>query len=199
MGIGRQPYIQVGRRYRLILVGLVTGISLIVAIFVLTAQVTRSSDRSVSPTTTPSKRETTAAPHSTTDTRNEVLARFKLIFRIRDQAIRTRNPLLLEDIYTVDCPCLKGDQQLIRQLRQQGLVWRGVKVSLDVQEVERVNDRLWTASAVVTTSPFNIVTESGVVVRKVPEGRELSRFALSKPVGRSDWLLGQASVIEERD
>jgi hypothetical protein len=136
---------------------------------------------------------------STIATRGEVIARLHQIFGIRDQAIRTRNPFLLERIYAVDCPCLKGDRQLIRELRQERLLWRGVKVSIDVQEVERVNDHLWTASAVVTTSSFDIVTESGMVVRRIPEGRELSRFTLARPLGRDDWLLGHASVIEERD
>jgi hypothetical protein len=199
MRIARQPDAPMRRRNRSVLVGVVMAVLLVLGIFASIAELTKSSDRNASPATTPSRASATTIPSSTISTAEEIVARFKQIFRIRDQAIRTRNPLLLEDIYTADCPCLKGDQQLIRKLRQQRLLWRGVKISLDLQDVERVNDRLWTASAVVTTSPFEIVTESDVVVQRIPKGRELSRFALARPTGKGDWLLGQASVIEERD
>ena len=175
------------------------AVLLVWGIFTSIAQLRRSSDDSASRAALPSRTSATTASSSTISTAEEVRARFKEIFRIRDQAIRTRNPLLLEEIYTVDCPCLKGDQQLIRKLKQERLLWRGVRVSLDVQDIERVNDRLWIASAVVTSSAFEILTESGAIVRRVPEGRELSRFALARPTGTGDWLLGQASVIEERD
>jgi hypothetical protein len=121
------------------------------------------------------------------------------ILRVRDRAIQTRNARLLDALYTTDCPCLEGDKELIRKLRQEQLVWRGINVSLDVQKVERVNDQLWTVSALVTTSPFEIVKESGASVRRIPQGQEISRFALARPIGQQDWLLGQASVIEERD
>ena len=185
------------RRNRLVLAGLVMAV-LVVLVTTLVAQLTKSNEGSVSLATTPSMQGTAKMPSTTINTGDEVMDRFRQIFRIRDQAIRTRNPLLLEGIYTTDCPCLKGDRQLILKLRQQQLLWRGIEVSLDVQEVERVNDRLWTASAVVTTSSFEIVRESGAVVRRVPGGRELSRFALARPTGKGDWLLGQASLIEER-
>jgi len=199
MPIARQTGAPTGRRNRLVLVGLVMAVLLVWGIFTSIAQLRRSSDDSASRATLPSRTSATTASSSTISTAEEVLVRFKEIFRIRDQAIRTRNPLLLDEIYTVDCPCLKGDQQLIRKLRQERLLWRGVKISLDVQDMEKVNDRLWTATAVVTTSPFEITTESDVVVRRVPKGREFSRFALARPTGTGDWLLGQASVIEVRD
>jgi hypothetical protein len=199
MRVTRQPDAPMRRRNRLVLVGLVMAVLLVLGIFASIAQLKKPSDGSASPATTPSRPSTTTTPDSTVGTSKEIIARFRQIFQIRDQAIRTRNPLLLEGIYTVDCPCLKGDQQLIRKLRQQRLLWRGVRISLDVQDIERVNDRLWMASAVVTSNPFEIITESGAVVRRVPEGRELSRFALARPTGTGDWLLGQASVIEERD
>jgi hypothetical protein len=199
MRIARQPDTPLRRRNRLILGGLAMAVLLVLAVFALVTRPTNSTDGSASPATTSSKPETTTTSTSTIDTRDEVVSRFKQIFRIRDEAIRTRNPLPLEEIYTADCPCLKGDQQLIRKLRQEGLLWRGIKVSLDVQEVERVNDRLWTISAIVTTNSFEIVTEAGVVLRRIPEGRELSRFALARPIGAANWLLGRASVVEERD
>lgn len=199
MPIARQTGAPTGRRNRLVLVGLVMAVLLVWGIFTSIAQLRRSSDDSASRAALPSRTSATTASSSTISTAEEVRARFKEIFRIRDQAIRTRNPLLLDEIYTVDCPCLKGDQQLIRKLRQERLLWRGVKISLDVQDMEKVNNRLWTATALVTTSPFQITTESDVVVRRVPKGREFSRFALARPTGTGDWLLGQASVIEARD
>jgi hypothetical protein len=199
MPIARQTDAPTGRRNRLVLVGLMIAVLLVLGIFASIAQLRRSSNDSASPATMPSRTSATTASSSTISTAEEVLARLREIFRTRDQAIRTRNPLLLDDIFTVDCPCLKGDQQLIRKLRQERLLWRGVKISLDVQDMEKVNDRLWTATAVVTTSPFEITTESDVVVRRVPGGREFSRFALARPTGTGDWLLGQASVIEARD
>jgi hypothetical protein len=151
------------------------------------------------PDATQSAPQTTTTPRSTIGTREEVVARLHQILQVRDQAIQTRNPLLLDGIYTIDCPCLKGDQQLIRNLRLEQRMWRGVKVSIAVREAERINDRLWTVSAVVTTSSFEITTESGVVLREIPQGRELSRFALARPMNQEEWLLGQASVIQERD
>jgi hypothetical protein len=202
MPIARQTGAPTGRRNRLVLVGLVMAVLLVWGILTSIAQLRRSSDDSASRATLPSRTGATTASSSTISTAStaeEVLVRFKEIFRIRDQAIRTRNPLLLDEIYTVDCPCLKGDQQLIRKLRQERLLWRGVEISLDVQDMEKVNNRLWTATALVTTSPFQITTESDVVVRRVPKGQEFSRFALARPTGTGDWLLGQASVIEARD
>jgi hypothetical protein len=172
---------------------------LVVAIFALTTQLTKSTDGSASPDATQSEPQTTTTPRSTIGTREEVVTRLHQIFRVRDQAIQTRNPLLLDSIYTIDCPCLKGDQQLIRNLGLERRIWRGVEVSIAVREVERINDRLWTVSAVVTTGTFEIATESGVVLRKIPQGRELSRFALARPMNQEKWLLGQASVIQERD
>jgi hypothetical protein len=77
------------------------------------------------------------------------------------------------------------------------LVWRGVKVSLDIEEIKQVNDRLWTVNAQVTSSSFDIRQESGGLVRRVPSGREQSRFALARPLGEQDWMLGHASVIPE--
>ncbi len=186
------------RRNRLVFVGLPAAVLVVLVIATSVGQIRKSNEGSPSLSTTPSMQRTPIIPSTTISTGDEVVARFRKIFRIRDQAIRTRNPLLLEAIYTVDCPCLKGDRQLIRKLKQQQLLWRGIEISLHVQEVERVNDRLWTASAVVITSSFEIVRESGAVVRRIPGGRELSRFALARPTGKGDWLLGQASLIEER-
>jgi hypothetical protein len=186
------------RRNQLVLVGLVVAGLMMTAVFAI-SQLPQSDVGAVSPSTQPSDQEQPSpTPTPTTVARDELEERLHQIFRIRDNAIKMRDAGLLEEIYTVDCPCLEGDKSLIAQLRQDQLLWRGIKVSLDVQELERVNDRLWTVTALVTTSSFEIVKESGASVRRIPQGQELSRFALARPVGQQDWLLGQASVIQGR-
>jgi hypothetical protein len=199
MRIARQPTQPKRRGYSPALLGLVVVVLLVIAIFSLLAQPTQPEEGGGSPATTAlNEPRSTTAPSSTVGTREEVIVRLHQIFRIRDQAIQARNPLPLQDIYTVDCPCLKGDQQLIGRLKEEGLRWQGIKVSLDVQDIERVNDRLWIVSALVRTSSFKILRSSGATVREVPPGQEYSRFALAKPIGQKAWMLGQASVIEER-
>jgi hypothetical protein len=182
-----------------VLVALVLTGLLVLAIFLLVplAQSTDSgAPTSLGPSGEPSAN---SAPSTTVVARNEVVERLHEIFGIRDVAVRTRNPRLFEDIYTVDCPCLEGDKQLVRRLRREHLVWRDLKVSIAVQEAERVNDRLWILSGTVTTSSFKIVKESGAIVRTLPGGKERSRFALARPQGKKDWLLGRASVVGNRD
>jgi hypothetical protein len=188
------------RRSRVFLLGTAAAALLVVAAVAFIAQraIPDTGDASSSATSQAGP-EKSLVPSSTIGTADEPVTRLHEIFRIRDQAIQTRNARILDDIYTIDCPCLKGDQTLIRNLRKEGLVWRGVKVSLDIKEVKQVNDRLWTVSAQVTTSSFDIRRESGGLVRRVPSGREHSRFALSRPVGEQDWMLGHASVIPESD
>jgi hypothetical protein len=199
MRITREPAQPKRRRHSPALLGLVAVVLFVIAIVSLLAQRTRPEAGSGSSATTPvNESGSTAAPSSTVGTREEVIARLHQIFRIRDQAIQARNPLPLQDIYTVDCPCLEGDKQLIGRLKEERLRWQGIKVSLDIQDAERVNDRLWIVSALVRTSSFKILRPSGAIVREVPPGQEYSRFALARPIGQEGWMLGQASVIEER-
>jgi hypothetical protein len=184
------------RRSRL-LIGLLAVPLFLMLAFALTQLGPSGSDASTS-TTPADKSGELESPTSTVAGRDEIVARLHSIFRVRDRAIQERNPSLLKDIYTVDCPCLKGDRALIQGLRNKGLVWSGVKVSLVVEEIEQVNDRQWIISALVKTSPFIIEQESGAKVRSIPSGAERSRFALARPVGQEKWLLGRASVIAER-
>jgi hypothetical protein len=178
---------------------LATVIPVIVGVLGLFSILSHNDGSGGSPDVTVSPEEqTTAVPTTTLDTSAEIVARLRQIFRIRDQAIKTRNVSLLEHIYTVDCPCLKGDSDLIATLKRDHLQWRGIEVSLQVEKVDRINDRLWTVNAVVFASPFIIEKESGEIVRRMPRGRELSRFALSRPTGKEEWLLGQASLVERR-
>jgi hypothetical protein len=198
MRIAKQPGEPTQRRYRFALLGLVVAAVMAVAVATV-SHLAGSKDGSTPPATAPpDATESSKAPSSTIGTREEVVARLRQIFRTRDHAIQARDLSLLEGIYTVDCPCLKGDQQLIRNLKDQRLLWRGIEVALEVQTVEQINDRLWTVIALVKTSSFDITRESGVVLRRVPQGQELSRFALTRLPSEDDWLLGFASVIEER-
>jgi hypothetical protein len=173
--------------------------ALAILVVVATFLLMRSGDDDTpSAATAPSTPESTTASSATIDSRKEIVARLQQIFMVRDYAIETRNPGLLESIYTVDCPCRQGDASLIKRLRRERLVWVGIGVTLQVEEVERINDRLWTVNALVIAAPFRIEKESGELVRRVPRGQELSRFALTRPVGEENWLLGQASVVEGR-
>jgi hypothetical protein len=183
----------------LILTGIGVAALMLLVIFTLTTRLIGSdeSDSSIATVVADDSR-TSMVPSTTIATRDEVISRLHQIFRIRDQAIQTRDSRVLNGIYTVDCPCLKGDQALVRKLKDEGLMWQGVKVSLIIEDAERVNDRLWIVNALVKTSAFEIRRESGETVRIVAAGQERSRFALSRPEGQDAWLLGQASVLDER-
>jgi hypothetical protein len=147
MRIAQEPDGPKKRRYRgLALLVLVTTV--LVVILALITQLTPPTSGGASPATTISREpESSAVPTSTIGTRDEVVARLREIFKVRDQAILTRNPILLEEIYTIDCPCLEGDRQLIQKLIHDRLKWKGVEVSLDIRNVAQVNDRLWTINA----------------------------------------------------
>jgi hypothetical protein len=147
----------------------------------------------------PSSPPVTAAVTTTTiDPRTEVVARLKEILKVRDRALETRNASLLSSIYTVDCPCLQGDTDAIRRLRQSHEVWRGVATSISVEKLERVNDRLWIVNALFVAAPFQVENESGDLIRTTPGERNFTRFALARPVGYQEWLLGHVSLIERR-
>jgi hypothetical protein len=139
---------------------------------------------------------TAAATTTTIDTETEVVGRLREILRVRDRALETRNPNLLTSIYTVDCPCLTGDRDAIRRLRRAREVWRGVSTSIQVQKLERVNANLWIVNAFFVAAPFNVESESGDFIRKNPEERHLSRFALTRLANDGEWLLGHVSLIE---
>jgi hypothetical protein len=146
----------------------------------------------------PSAPPTTASPTTTTiDTETEVVARLREILRVRDRAILNRNAKLLDDIYTVDCNCLKDGRTAIQQLRREKVVWRGLSTRLAVQQIERVNDRLWAVTGVVSTAEVRIEGESGELVRVIPPERNQLRFALAKPLGVDEWLLGHVSLLNE--
>jgi hypothetical protein len=148
--------------------------------------------------TLPSVASTTAAPTVTVDPRAEVVTRLREILSIRNQALESRDANLLESIYTTDCPCLQGDGDAIRGLLRDRTVWRGVSTTIQVEELDRVTERQWIVIASFVAAPFRVERESGELIRQVPGERNRSRFALAKPVGRQEWLLGHVSRIDQR-
>jgi hypothetical protein len=177
------------------------AVALVVVVAVAAVLVTRGDGQAAgSPSPTPPSPQPTASPTTTTtiDPQTEVVARLREILRVRDRALETRNASLLSSIYTVDCPCLQGDRDAIRQLKQNHEVWRGVATSISVQNLEQVNERLWIVNALFVAAPFQVENESGDLIRKTPGERNITRFALARPVGHAKWLLGHVSLIERR-
>jgi hypothetical protein len=157
---------------------------------------TRSGDPDAPSSVTPSSSQTAAQPTTTIGVQTELVARLREILEVRDRALSVRNPDLLSDIYTIDCKCLKDGRALIATLRKEAVVWKGVRTSLAVRDIEEVNDRLWIIIADVTTPSVRIETESGRLIRMVPPERNRVRFALAKPVNENEWLLGHASAFD---
>jgi hypothetical protein len=153
---------------------------------------TRGSDDPPPLTATPPP---TIATTTTLNERAEVVSRLEQIFRIRDRAYTTRDANTLGRIYTVDCTCLVADKKIIQEMKARQIVWKGISTSLEVTKTERVTARLWLLTAVINNAPFRIEKESGELVRSVPKGSDLARFALAKPVGEPNWLLGKGSFI----
>lgn len=125
----------------------------------------------------------------------EITSRLRDILKVRDRALLARDAQLLSDIYTIDCKCLEDGRALIRQLRKENVVWKGVSTNITIESTEKVNDRLWIVVATVRTPPVRIETEAGRLVRIVPSERNRVRFALAKPTNEEEWLLGHASSL----
>jgi hypothetical protein len=139
-----------------------------------------------------------AATTTSTIARNEIEARLRDILRVRDLAYQRRDIELLRQIYTTDCPCLRGDGSAIRQLRKDNAVWVGASTSVSIKELEKVNDQLWVVVAKFSASPFRIETESGTLIRAVKGRSELFRFVLARTPSGKGLLLGFAAPIDEK-
>jgi hypothetical protein len=141
---------------------------------------------------------TTASPTTTTiDTKTEVVARLREILRVRDKALQDRNADLLSDVYTVDCPCLEGDKNAIKELADKDYRLVGGATSIRVRRTERVTERLWLIIADFESAPLRVETAGGELVRQEPAGSDLFQFALAKPVDTTEWLLGRASPYKD--
>jgi hypothetical protein len=142
-------------------------------------------------TSKPSPTSTSIAPQT------ELVTRLREILRRREVAYRTRDPEILREIYTVDCPCLESDSNAIHELRSEGYVWIGGETSIRVRRVERVTDRMWIIVATFNSRALRVETGSGRLVRSEPAGSDLFQFVLAKPTGSNQWLLGRASSYKD--
>jgi hypothetical protein len=113
---------------------------------------------------------------------------------IRDKAFRERNTEILDDVYTVDCPCLKGDRNAINELTANNYHIVGGTTSVRIREVNRVSARLWLVVADFRSAPLRIEAEGNMLIRQESGGSDLFQFALSKPAGSNEWLLGRATA-----
>jgi hypothetical protein len=176
-----------------------TATALLVVVAVAAFLITRSDGEAVgSPSPEPSVSQTTVSPTTTTvDTRTEVVARLREILKVRDKAFQDRNADLLGAIYTVDCPCLEGDTNAIKDLVGNNYRLVGGATSIRVRRTERVTERLWLIIAAFESAPLRIETAGGELVRQEPAGSDLFQFALAKPVDATEWLLGRASPYRD--
>jgi hypothetical protein len=184
-------------RRGLVLAGTVAAF---VTVGLLVAVLTTRGDDEVAgalPNEPPAAPTTVVTTTSTVDARTEVVARLREILRIRDRAFHDRNGDLLSDIYTVDCPCLEGDGNAIKELSSEDYRLIGGATSIRVRRVQRVNERLWLVIADFRSAPLRVETAGGTLVRQEPAGSGLHQFALAKPVGGSEWLLGRATSYRD--
>jgi hypothetical protein len=185
-----------GRRGRLLL-----GSMLVLAVAVVgtTAMIAvRNADGGAAPAPTlPAATATTTVPATGASPRTEVVSRLREIVSIRDKALLDRDASLLDDIYTVDCNCLMDGRTLIRRLLRENVVWKGLSTTLTVRQIQRVNDRLWIVVGLLSTPSVRVENESGELVRVIPPERNRLRFALAKPIGFDEWLLGHTSLLKE--
>jgi hypothetical protein len=182
------------QRRRLIFVVLIVGLVTAVGAIVLTGR----SDPATTGAPSVSISTTTLEVTTTIGEREEVVARLRAILRVRDRAYRERDVGLLREVYTTDCPCLRGDGRAIERLIKDDAVWVGASTSVEVQRLERASDRLWIVVATFIGSPFRIETESGNLIRSVEGRSEPFRFALAK-VESDQLLLGFAGPVDESD
>jgi hypothetical protein len=178
---------------RLVAMGLLVVVALIALLGALLWTREENERAPSPPTTTPNSIE--ASPTSTTqDTRTEVIERLRQILRTRDKAFRDRNAEILEELYTTDCPCLEGDRNAIRELTDNNYHIVGGETSVRIRRVERVTDRAWLVIADFRSAPLRVEAENSRLIREEPAGSDLFQFALSKPTGSREWLLGQATT-----
>jgi hypothetical protein len=180
---------------RLIAVGL--GVSLLLVASLAAIVVREEDNTGVTDATLSSPSSEATAPTTESNTRAVVVERLKDILRIRDQAFRDHNSGILEDIYTVDCPCLEGDRNAIEELDSNNYHIVGGATSIRVRRVEQVSERLWLVIADFRSTRLRIEAEDGKVIREEAAGNDLYQFALSKPAGSAEWLLGKATAYRE--
>jgi hypothetical protein len=130
-------------------------------------------------------------------TRAEVIERLRTILGIRDKAFRERDAKILEDVYTVDCPCLEGDRNAIKELESNNYRMVGGATSIRIRRASQVSAQLWLVVADFRSAPLRIETEDERLIREEPAGSDLFQFALAKPADSSEWLLGRATAYKD--
>jgi hypothetical protein len=146
----------------------------------------------------PSRPSIQAPSTSTTlNSRVEVIERLRNILKIRDEAFRERDAEILDDVYTSDCPCLEGDRNAIRELVNNNYRTVGGATSIQVREASQINKKLWLVIADFRSAPLQIETEDNKLVREEPAGSDLFQFALARPTGSMEWLLGRATAYQD--
>ena len=176
-----------------ILAGLLVGLGIAAAILAFAIQSDSSAPDAASSQPPPSLAVTTTSLAE----KDAVVSRLNAILEERDRAYRDRDVGLLRKVYSIDCPCLRGDGDAIRQLLKDDAVWKGASTSVRVKKLEKVNDRLWIVVADFIASPFRIETESGDLVRTVDGRTELFRFVLARPTSGQSLVLGFAAPVDE--
>jgi hypothetical protein len=178
---------------RLLALGLAAILPMAVVLAVL---VTREDSRATRSTLAPSS--SVAVPTTTSlDTRSELTGRLEEILKIRDRAFQSRDSQILKDIYTIDCPCLEGDEHAIQELIDNDYHVVGGATSIRLHRVSRASARLWLIIADFRSAPLRIETDDGRLIREEPGGSELFQFALSRPSGSNEWLLGRATAYRD--
>lgn len=130
-------------------------------------------------------------------TRAEVIERLRTILGIRDKAFRERNARILEDVYTVDCPCLEGDRNAIKELESNNYRMVGGATSIRIRRASQVSAQLWLVVADFRSAPLRIEAEGKRLIREEPGGSDRFQFALAKPADSSEWLLGRATAYKD--
>jgi hypothetical protein len=165
-----------------------------VALFFITRDdnlaATSRSATSAPATTTAST--TTTVPH----VKSEIVARLREILQIRERAFTERDASLFDDVYTSTCPCLRAGRDAIAALKKENILWQNRSISIEIQSVKSVNNRLWEVVALFTSDSFRIETEEGRLVRQAPAERLRYRFLLVRTSKSEPWRLGGASSIE---
>lgn len=138
-----------------------------------------------------------SSPTTAVGTRAEVIERLRTILGIRDKAFRERDAKILEDVYTVDCPCLEGDRNAIKELESNNYRMVGGATSIRIRRASQVSAQLWLVVADFRSSPLRIEAEDGRLIREDPTGSDLFQFALAKPADSSEWLLGRATAYKD--
>jgi ketosteroid isomerase-like protein len=189
-----QPSAGVGRR-GFMLAALIGGLIIaVVSVALVRGSEPAAKDLDSAPTSSGIAATTTSIAEE-----DEVVARLRDILQVRDRAYRDRDVDLLRQVYTSDCPCLRGDGDAIRQLLNDDAVWIGASTSVRINRLEKQNDRLWVVVADFIASPFRIETESGDLIRAVDERVEPFRFVLTRKSSDDSLLLGFAAPIDESD